>query len=214
MLSSGCAVQASFEPETIEVNGHTLVIKGWTEKGEFCIELSLRPGDEATSLHSVSLVTADGQGLDPGRWEDKTPEPPRMSVGFGVGFGGRRERHGYHEGPYDGRSGRRGSTITGTGVSFPLGGRKGDRVTAIEACWKLTDAVTPIARCTLEVRLVSVVIKKAEVTTVPLAMVFHVDDEDDDAPGDEEKDDKSAKELVREVDFTMKGPPKTKSQDL
>lgn len=85
MLGSGCAPHASFKPETIEVKKHSLVIKGWTQKDQFCIELELKPGNKVTSLHSVALVTPDGKKLDPASWDDRTREPPRISVGFGVG---------------------------------------------------------------------------------------------------------------------------------
>ena len=44
--------------------------------------------DKNMSLHSVSVVAPDGTRADPADWRDKTPEPPRLSVGFGVGLGG------------------------------------------------------------------------------------------------------------------------------
>ena len=209
MLGSGCAPQASFKPETIEVKKHSLVIKGWTHKDQFCIELKLKPGNKMTSLHGVALVTPDGKKLDPASWDDRTPEPPRFSVGFGVGGIGGGGRHGEH----GGRS--RGGAGMGMGVGFPLGGRRGNKVTAIKACWKLAKSVGPITDCTLEVSLVSVVIKKAEITTVPLAMALHPEEKPKEGePTDKPTKDKPAKDIVREIDFTQKGPPTTKSQTL
>ncbi len=214
MLGSGCAPQAAFKPETIEVKKHSLVIKGWTHKDQFCIELELKPGNKMTSLHSVALVTPDGKKLAPGSWDDRTPEPPRMSVGFGVGGigGGGGDRGGGDRGD-GGRGG--GGVGMGMGVGFPLGGGRGNKITAIEACWRITKSIGPITECTLEVSLVSVVIKKAEVTTVPLAMVWHPEEKPKEGTTtDKPAKDKPAKDIVREIDFTQKGPIKTKSQTL
>lgn len=201
ILGSGCAPQAAFKPETIKVKKHSLVIKGWTQKDKFCIELELKPGNKMTSLHSVALVTPDGKKLDPASCEDRTPQPPRISVGIGIGgIGGGGGHHG------DGGGGG-----MGMGVGFPLGGRRGRKITAIKACWKTTKPVGAVTDCTLEVRLVSVVVKKAEVTTVPLALAWH--GEEKPKEGEPTKD-KPAKDLVREIDFTQKGPPTTKEQTL
>ena len=204
MLGGGCAAHAAFKPETIDIDGHQLVIKGWSHEGRFCIELKLRPGDKVTSLHRLALVRPDGKKLEPHTWQDKTPEPPRISVGFGVG--------GIGGGEGEGEGGLGG----GMGMSFPLGGGKASKVTDLEACWKLADAAAEITDCTLEVSVVSVVIRRATVTTVPLAMAVHRDEEpkSQTQPRDKAKDEPSAKDLVREIDFTQKGPPKKSTQTI
>ena len=207
MLGSGCAAHASFKPETIDVNGHTLVIKGWTGAGEFCIELRLKSEDKKTSLYAVSVVTPDGRRLDPATWRDETPEPPRIGLGFGLGLGGI-GRGGHHGGDHGGRAGW--GVVPGVGTGVPLGGGKDGRITAVKACWKLADVATPITDCTLDVSVVSYVLKKAEVTTAPLAMTLAAAPEPEtqpSAPKDAGDDEKSVKDLVREIDFTAKGPP-------
>ncbi len=218
-LGAGCTPQASFEPETIDVDGHALVIKGWTSDGRFCIELKLDASDKDTSLYTAEMVTPDGGRIEPANWSDETPEPPKMSIGFGMGMGGRSSRSSSGGGGGDceeegggrhrsgGReSGSGGGIFSGLGLGVPLGG-KADRITAVKACWDLAGVNSPITDCTLEVSLVSYVMKKAEVTTVALAMSHP--QQEDDSPKD--TDDESAKDLVREIDFTAKAPPERKA---
>ncbi len=218
MLGAGCAPHANFKSETIDVNGDALVIKGWSGDGNFCIELTLEPHDEQTSIYSVSVIKPDGQAVDPSNWSDKTPEAPKMNVGFGVGLGmlgssksGGHRREVRREGGHrSGRSGGSGWGLSpGVGVGVPLGGGKDDRITAIKACWELTAIGAALTECTLEVSLVSSVVNKVKLTRIPLAMAIAPEDETEKQKDDTE----SVKDLVREIDFTAKGPATTEILD-
>jgi hypothetical protein len=208
----GCVPQAHFRQETIQVAPNQIRLKGWTEKGRLCVELELRPGDETFSLHSVHLVDARGTKTAPSEWKDTTPQAPDLRVGFGVGFpigGG----HGDHHPAPHGDEGGGTRVVPGTGVSFPLsGGGKDGRTTAVRACWDLTETTRNVTACTLEVNLASSRRDRIEVTTVILAMAHP---EDDDSPEHQPREDEpTARDLVREIDFTLKSPPETRVLEL
>ena len=58
--------------------------------------------------------------------------------------------------------------------------------------------------------MVSRVLKKGEVTTVPLAMALAAKDQPETQPAEPTgpDDETAARELVREIDFTAKGAPR------
>ncbi len=184
---SGCAPYSSFQPETMEVGGNKLTVKGWTENMSFCTRVHLRPANRTTSLESLHLVTPSGRRIAPSRWEDKTSRAPRVSMGFGVGLPLGRSDHGV-EGERSGVS-----PTVGTGVAVPLTSGRDHGITDVQACWKLTSESTPVTNCTLEVNVRSVNIQQVRVTPVLLAMT-HPSVPQDGEPS------------VREVDFACVAP--------
>ena len=209
LLAAGCNPYASFQPETLEIGQDKLTIKGWTHGDRFCAEIRLDSPQQALYLHNVNLIAPGGQKHAPDKWEDKTPKPPTvgLSIGMGFGLGG-----GGHTDPHTGRTegGSGTSIVPAVGVPLKLG-KDSKGITAIKACWKVSKdkSTSPVTDCTLEVNLSSIQPDKIEVTTVSLAMAVHEDEEDTSA--EQEKDPQSAKDIVREIDFTLKGPPKTKT---
>ena len=162
LLATGCARQRYFDAETFQSEGNELEVKGWTKDDTFCAEVDLDPVDETVRLHSVQLVRFDGRKLEPTRWSDETPKPPRLSLGLGLGF------------PIV--SGLGG----GVGVGVPLTGRgRSRRVTAIEACWKLARQPFDPSEYHLEVHIVSVRADLRRITTFPLDLARPEDDDAD-----------------------------------
>lgn len=220
VLLAGCATRPELQPEVFASDSGQITIEGWTEKDEFHVALELKTDDEATTLHSLQLVDRDGEKHAPTRWSDKTPKPPKVSVGIGLGFGGRGD-HGHHAAE------RRSGGFGGVGLSFPLtGSGRGKKVTAVEACWRLTEGTEHLEKCTLEVNLASVRADKIEVTTFPLAMAPCRETREEEgepsgeeidlvptAPPPEREESEEAEEgedLIREIDFTLKRPPTKK----
>ena len=164
---------------------NSLALKGWTVDDLLHVEIRLESKDNATSLHSVHLVTPDGQQHRPTKWEDKTSRSTGTAIGIGMGVPGL----GRHEGaPGVGQP-----TV---GTSIPLGGKGGRGITDVNARWDLTGISAPLTNCRLEVVLVSVVIRDARMTTLPLLLlqpetVYRT-------PGSRD---------VREVDFATERPP-------
>ena len=229
--AAGCAPYAAFQPETFQLAQGKLRVKGWLQGDRFGLLVRLAPEHRNVSLHSIALVSADGTSRSPTTWTDKTPRKPPMRVGVGVGIplgGG----HGHHPAAHGGHvEGGRGFSLV-PGVGIPLNPDREDRaVTAVEASWQIAadSSTAPVTGCTVEIKLVSVQKDRIDVTTVPLAMTFH---EDERQPGssvptpatapaadDRQKDQtdqskESARKLVREIDFTLKAPPKTKSMSI
>jgi hypothetical protein len=207
LLASGCSPQASFQPETLEIGPGRLTVKGWTRSDRFCIELRLDSAQRAWYLHSVHLVAPDGREHPPDNWNDKTPKPPTVGVSLGMGFRAGGEGHGEpHPEHAEG-----GGTSIAPGVGFPLKlGRDSKGITAIEACWDVSrdGRTSPVEGCTLEVNLSSMQPDRIEVATVSLAMAYHEDEDSAPAP---DEDGQPARETVREVDFTLKGPEETRT---
>lgn len=211
LFGLGCSPQASFQSETLEIGQDKLIVKGWTKGEKFCVEIRLDSKQRALGLHSVKLVSPDGKEYPPDKWKDQTPKPPSvglsLGMGFGLGGGRHRDPHAETDRPRGGRS----SSIVPS-VGFPLKlGKDSKAVTAIEACWKVSKdkGTSPATGCTLEVNLVIVQKDKIEVTTVLLTMMVHQDEEDTST--EQEQDEKSVKDIVREIDFTLKEPAKTKT---
>jgi hypothetical protein len=222
VIFTGCSVIDSFKPEIIRLDDGKITIKGWVDekKSEFCITIELKKSGETTTLHSLNLVRADGTKSSPHDWTDQTPRkaPPRISLGFGVGLGGRSggERHGEgHDGGGD-RGGGLG-TVLRPGISVPLQKEKSIRsVTKVTACWTLESLKgDDVSKCDLEVNISKMSREKITVSTLTLAMGYHRDDEKTTTTDPPPKDDKqTAKDLISEIDFTQKGPVKTKTLDV
>lgn len=220
LLAAGCNPYASFQPETVEIGDNKLIIKGWIQGERFCAEIRLDSKQTGLVLHSVNLISADGQKHSPDKWEDKTPKARTVPVSFGLGFGfgggGHSRGRGYEDREYGGRGAGAddgGGTTIMPKVGFPLKlGKDPEGVSAVQACWKVSkDAGTsPVTGCTLEVNLASVQKDKIEVTTVTLAMAVHEDEDDEKTPAKPDAQ-QSAKDIISEIDFTLKGPPKTKT---
>jgi hypothetical protein len=209
---SGCSVIDSFKPEVIRIGAGEITIKGWidSKKSEFCVKIELRKHAQTVTLHSLNVVRADGTKLAPHRWKDQTPRraAPRFSLGFGIPIGG---GGGHH--PHGGHGGHGG--VLAPGVSVPLGeDNSGRRITRVTACWKLASLKgADVSKCDLEVNLARMARDKISLTTLALAMSHHQDEKKkDDPPPDENK--QTAKDLISEIDFTQKGPVKTKSLDV
>ena len=207
-FASGCSVVDSFEPEVFQIDGGEITTKGWTEveKSEFKVNVALKPGAGNLTLHSLNLVCPDGKKLPPDSWKDKTPRSaaPRLSFGMGFGLGG---GGGHHP---DADSGGGSRTMLTPGVSVPLAkeNSKGT-VTNVSACWKTPEDLD-LSQCDLEVNLARTQRDEITLTTLVLEMGYHEDEkkEDDESPEDDKE---TAKDLIREIDFTQKGPPKTRS---
>ena len=245
LWGTGCAPHDKFEAETFRLAQGELQTKGWLQGDRLGVLVQLKPGGRNISLHSIALVSADGESRSPTTWTDKTPEQPTLGLGLGVGIplgGGHGKDHGRRvEGPVEddrGGQGRPGGGGGGfrllPGMVVPLNPARKDRaITAVEASWRLAaDGAAepePLAGCTMEVKLVAVREKRIDMTTVPLAMACR-DDRREEGPsvpvpttapaaGERKEDrpdqpEKSARDLVREIDFTLKAPPKTKSMSI
>jgi len=231
ILVGGCAPHAAFQPERIPVQDNALAVKGWTDQDNFRVELRLDRKDKDVSLHSVSLLEPDGTKHRPAQWSDKTPKPPRIGVGLGVGIpiGGGGDSSSCHGGGSSSGSG----LAVGPGISVPLTGSGDRKVTAIDAAWPIAERTTPVTSCTLEVTLICVRDDSISLTTVPLAMAFAQPDQQVQQaaavpcttataasqpaePGADQPDDtttgkEKAKALVREINFTLKSPPTTRT---
>jgi hypothetical protein len=239
---SGCAPQDKFQSETFHLAQGELQTRGWLRGDRLGVLVQLRPRGRDISLHSIALVTADGESRSPTTWTDKTPEQPALNLGLGVGIplgGGHGKDHGHRvEEPVEGGPGGQGRAGGGggfrllPGMVVPLNPSRKDRaITAVEASWELTGEAPAevLAGCTMEVKLVAVREKRIDMTTVPLAMTCRDDEPEEGAAvpvpttapaGGERKEDrpaepeKSARDLVREIDFTLKAPPRTKSMSI
>lgn len=214
---SGCSVVNSFKPEVIEIDDGQVTIKGWLDakKSLFCVKIQLKARAETVTLHSLNLIGADGTKSAPDNWKDQTPRKPtpRVSFGFGFGLGGDRGHHPHgHGGGHDGGGGM----IVRPGFSVPLQKEKSTRsVTSVTACWKigaLKSAGVDVSQCDLEVNLARMARDKISLTTLVLAMDYHEDEKKADPPPEADK--QTAEDLIREIDFTQKGPVKTKSLDV
>jgi hypothetical protein len=243
LCATGCAPQDKFQSETFRLAQGDLQTKGWLRGDRLGVLVRLQPRGRNISLHSIALVSADGESRSPTTWTDKTPEQPTLGLGLGVGIplgGGHGKEPGHRvEEPVEGGRGGQGR-VGGDGGGFrllpgmvvPLNPARKDRaITAVEASWQLAadGAAEALAGCTMEVKLVEVREKRIDMTTVPLAMTCRDDEPEEGtaapvpttAPAvDERKEDRpaqpetSARDLVREIDFTLKAPPRTKSMSL
>lgn len=215
---SGCSVVDSFQPEVVEIEAGEISIKGWVnlKKSRFCVEIHLKPDAKSVTLHSLNLVLPDGSKLAPDSWKDQTPEPSQTGFSFGFGFssgGGRHDEYGDREGDHDdGHRGGRRSTM-GMGAMIPLGKKGSARtVTQGRACWMLNDRLgeAAVTKCDLEVNLARTEREEITLTTLLLSMVYHSEKAPKEEKPPEEKK-KTAKDLIREIDFTQKQPVKTRS---
>jgi hypothetical protein len=212
---SGCSVVDSFKPEVIRIDDGEITIKGWVDakKSVFCIKIELKKHTETAGLHSLNLVRPDGTKSAPDEWKDQTPRKsaPRLSLGFGIGLGsgGGGEHHG--EGIGHGAPGR---TVLRPGFSVPLQKDKSGRsVTRVTACWKTKPLKGgDVSKCDLEVNISRMSRDKISLTTLTLAMGRHENEKKTDSPPENDK--QTAKDLISEIDFTQKGPVKTKSLDV
>ncbi len=234
-ILSGCSPIDSFKPETIRIIDGDITIKGWIDgkKSEFCVKIELKRHHDNVSLHSLNLVRPDGTKLDPHNWKDQTPRraAPRVSLGFGIPIGGGGGHHG--EGGGHGRGG-----VLTPGFSVPLGkDGSGASITKVTACWPL--AVLKggdIAKCDMEVNLSRMSRARITIVTLTMAMAHHPDEEKDETktpatqpattpvtvpvtapatqPTEKKDDTQSVKDLISEIDFTQKGPVKTRSLDV
>jgi hypothetical protein len=214
---SGCSIVDSFQPEVVPTDGGQITIKGWEEvdNSKFNVTIALKPSSQNVTLHSVNLRCPDGEELAPDACKDETPRssPPRLSFGIGFGLGGGSE-HGAHppHGDADGGTG----AILAPGVSVPLS-KEGSKsaVTKVAACWNTDDKLkgVDLSNCELEVNLARTERDHIALTTVVLGMAYHQDEEkkDDTQPEDDKE---KTKELVREIDFTQKGPPETRRLEV
>ena len=228
IVVGGCAQKLKLEPETIHVDqNRRLTIEGSVEKGTFCAKLGLETDESDVALHSVNLIGPGGEKLPPDSWHDKTPKKvsPKFSVGMGMPLGGgssdrsddREDCHGED----DSESSNGGGMRVLPGVSFPLSADgDGDRtVTAVKACWNvpLGEAGSDTIDYFLEVNLAVVRPEKIEITTVPMTLTYHEDEpsESDDTteqkPASEPESESDISEMIREIDFTLKAPPTTKT---
>jgi len=223
-ILSGCSPIDAFKPEVIRIDQGEITIKGWIDekKAVFCVKIELRKHPETVTLHSLNVVSPDGARIQPHNWKDQTPRnaPPRVSVGFGIPIGGRGGDGHYSEGYHHGR--RPGGVLT-PGVSFPLQKENSGRsVTRVTACWRLdTIKDKDPSKYSLEVNLSQTSVDKISLITLTLAMAHHQEEEKTETapPPDKKEDDKkddqqTAKDLISEIDFTQKGPVKTKSLDV
>ncbi|MBT3200033.1 MAG: hypothetical protein HN350_08950 [Phycisphaerales bacterium] len=222
---TGCSPIDSFKPEVIRIDEGEITIKGWVDekKSRFCIKIELKDQRETVSLHSLNVVRPDGTKAAPHDWKDQTPRsaPPRVSLGFGIGLGGRSGGSRHHgEGHHSG--GGLGTVLT-PGVSFPLQKEKSTKsITKVTACWTLRSLKSDdVSKCDMEINLASMSRDKITITTVTLAMAHHEDKDDEPKvatapPPKEEKkqENQTAKDLISEIDFTQKGPVKTKSLEV
>lgn len=213
IMLSGCSVVDSFKPEVIRIDDGEITIKGWIDakKSLFCIKIELKKQAETVTLHSLNVVRPDGTKAAPHEWKDQTPRkaPPRLSLGFGVGLGGLGGHHGegFDHGPEHG-------TVLKPGFSVPLQREKSNRsVTKVAACWKIEALKSnDVSQCNLEVNLSRISQDKISLTTLTLAMTHHEDEKKTVPPPEDNK--QTAKDLIGEIDFTQKGPVKTKHLDV
>jgi len=204
----------SFEPEVFPIDGGEIAVKGWdeSEKCKLAVNVRLKRSSQNLTLHSLNLVRPDGTKLPPDSWEDKTPRssPPRISFGVGLGLGGAggdsvHHAHGASE------SGTRTLLVPGFSVPLKKEDSKGT-VTNVTACWKTKGTLKgeDLSRCDLEVNLARIERDEIALTTVVLGMGYHEDEEEEqDEPSEDDKE--AAKQLIREIDFTQKGPPRTRA---
>ena len=229
-LTSGCSPIDSFKSETIRINDGDITIKGWIDqkKSEFCVKIELKRHHDNVSLHSLNVVRPDGTKLDPHHWKDQTPRraAPRVSLGFGIPIGG---GGGEPHGEGGGHGGGRGGILT-PGFSVPLGkDDSGTSITKVTACWPLAVLKgRDISECDMEVNLSRMSLAKISIVTLTMAMAHHQDEEKTGAelpatqpattpatqPAENEDDTQSVKDLISEIDFTQKGPVKTRSLDV
>ena len=209
---TGCSALPPLTPEAIEVDGHTVLIKGWADGVTFGVDVKLESRDKTCSLYDLAVVTPSGRRLSASNWRDRSPKAPKVNVGFGMGIGGGGggSHHGHSE---SGHSGGGPRVIPGVGAGVPLGGGDG-RLTHVEARWRLADLAAGLTDCTLEVGIDRRILRKREITTVPLGMsvAASADTSPDPARSATRPDQppaagEAAKALIREIDFTAKGPP-------
>jgi len=218
-ILSGCSVVDSFKPEVVRIDDGEVTIKGWLDakKSVFCVNIQLKKQAETVTLHSLNLVRPDGTKSAPDEWKDQTPRksPPRLSMGFGFGLGGGGRDVHHPDGLSDGGGSR---TVLRPGFSVPLQKEKSTKsVTRVTACWKteaLKAANIDAPQCDLEVNLARMDRDKISLTTLVLAMVYHEDEKKTAPPPEKDKDKQTTKDLIREIDFTQKGPVKSKSLDV
>jgi hypothetical protein len=181
-MAAGCSPGLSPKAETFEIEGGRLVAKGWVEKGEFHADIRLKDADEHTAMHSVYLLPRGGDAVAPTRWKDKTPRPWRTRLGLGLGLGI--------------PIGSSVAGLGGLGVSVPLTSKGRNRITAVEAHWKLTGSLRPLADCELKVNVAIDQMSQTQVVATLLGLKGASDPPGGgaDRNGDE----------AREIDFVLK----------